>query len=184
MTSASGYYPYLDLVQTYSVDDLRYIPSPHHTYQPNTISGFLQQSNDFRIFFYLLKIAKLDGIANQSQFNSTLFVCPDKILKQQFGGDDFFMNLDRDSALKLITFHILPYKVNAETLRKQTLSILKTKNQSSLLTLINNGNHFPICINGPSHPTSPNKAHIISDEIMLGNGMIYVIDSCLLPESF
>jgi uncharacterized surface protein with fasciclin (FAS1) repeats len=183
MTSASGYYPYLDLVQTYSVDDLRYVPSPLQTYFPNSISGFLQRTNDFRIFLYLLKIAKLDGLANQSQFKSTLFVCPDSILKQQFG-EDFFMNLDRDSALKIITFHILPYKVNMETFRKQKLTILKTKNESSLITLINNGDGFPICLNGATSSISPNKAHIISNELALDNGMVYVIDTCLLPESF
>lgn len=183
MTSASGYYPYLDLVQTYSVDDLRYIPSQSQTYHPYTISGFLQRSKDFGIFLYLLKIAKLDGLANQSQFKATLFACPDSILRNQFGGDDFFMNLDRDSALKIITFHILPYKVNMETLRKQTLSILKTKNETSLLTLINNGYDTPLFLNGPTHPSVLNKAHIISDEFILENGIIYVIDSCLLPES-
>lgn len=184
MTSASGYYPYLDLVQTYSVDDLRYIPSPSQTYRQNSITNFLQQSKDFRIFLYLLKVAKLDGLANQSQFKSTLFICPDAILRNQFGGDDFFMNLDRDSALKLITFHILPYKIGMETFRKQTLSIVKTKNENSLLTIINNGYDTPICINGSSHSTFSNKSHIISDELVFDNGIVYIIDSCLLPESF
>ncbi len=184
MTSASGYYPYLDLVQTYSVDDLRYIPAPSQTYRKNSISGFLNQSKDFRIFFYLLKIAKLDGLADQSQFRSTIFVCPDNILRDRFGGDDFFMNLDRDSALKLITFHILPYKIGIDTFRKQTLSLIKTKNENSILTVINNGYDTPLCINGPVNDSVSNKARIISDEMMLDNGIIYVIDNCLLPESF
>ena len=93
MTSASGYYPFRDLVQAYSVEDLRYVPSRVPKYHRDSIMGFLQDTGKFTIFSYLFRTAQMDMLANQSQFHSTLFACPDEILRQQFGGDEYFMNL-------------------------------------------------------------------------------------------
>jgi uncharacterized surface protein with fasciclin (FAS1) repeats len=181
MTSASGYYPYLDLVQTYSVGDLRYLPQKPHVYQKDTVAGFLRDQGDFTIFLYLLKIAKMDAIADQQQYHTTLFACPDSILRAQFGGDDFFMNLDRGSIVNLMNLHMIPRVIHLPTLRSRKLSILSTRHNDSKLTFINNGETTPMLINGAGNNGS---CRIISGEIERSNGMIYAIDNLLLPENF
>ncbi len=178
MTSSSGYYPYLDLVQTYSAGDLRYIPAREYQYQPNTVAGFLNQGNDFRIFLYLLKTAKMDVLADQQQYNSTLFACPDSILRARYGGDDFFMNLDRGMIVKLMNIHMLPRQVNMATLKSRQLSILRTRDPDSNLTFINNGEKG-MTINGAKNK----DCRILSDDITLSNGTVYLIDDLLLPEN-
>jgi uncharacterized surface protein with fasciclin (FAS1) repeats len=179
MTASHGYFAYKDLVQTYSKDDLRYIPSTPYIYNKDSVAGLLQQP-DFSIFAYLFRTAKMDVIADQEQFRSTLFVCPDAILRRQFGGDDFFMNLDRNSIVKLLNLHILPRSFNEVSLRSRQLSILNTREPSAKLTLINNGKETPLEIDA-----ARNKGcRVISAEIQRSNGMVYVIDQLLLPENF
>lgn len=179
MTSSHGYFAYRDLVQTYSKQDLRYTPAPEYIYNKNSISGFLQQK-DFSIFAYLFRAAKMDVLADQEQFKSTLFVCPDEILRKQFGGDDFFMNLDRGSIVKLINMHTLTSPFNEMSLRTRKLAILNTRDPISKLTLINNGPNQLLEIDA-----ARNKGcRIISPEMKCNNGVVYVIDQLLLPENF
>lgn len=178
MTSASGYYPFRDLVQAYSVADLRYVPTRLPKYDRNSIMGFLHDHKDFTIFNYLFRTAQMDMLANQQQFHSTLFACPDEILRQQFGGDDFFMNLDRGAIRKLINFHLLPLSVYEDTLREQTLSILNTRDDILKLTLINEGQDKPLRVNGNDNQ---GECRIISSNIIRNNGVIYIIDRLLLP---
>lgn len=178
MTSASGYYPFRDLVQAYSVADLRYVPTRMPKYNHDSIMGFLQDSGNFTILTYLFRIAQMDMLADQRQFHSTLFACPDEILRQQFGGEEYFMNLDRGEIRKLINFHILPLPVYEETLRDQTLSILNTRHDILKLTLINEGKDKPLRINGNQNR---GECTIISPNIVRNNGVVYVIDRLLLP---
>lgn len=180
MTSASGYYPYQDLVQTYSVDDLRYIPNKPYHYHRDSIAGYLSSSGDFTILLYLLRTAKMDVIIDQLQFQSTLFACPDSMLRMRFD-DDFYMNLDRGSIIKLVNVHILPRVVNEKTLRSKKLSILQTKDDYSKLTFINNGEEMPLLVNGAKNGID---CHIVSPTIECNNGVIYIIDDLLLPENF
>ena len=180
MTSASGYYPYQDLVQTYSVDDLRYIPNQPYRYQKNSVAGYLQSSGDFTILLYLLRTAKMDVILDQQQFHSTLFAFPDSLIRMRFN-EDFFMNLDRGSIIKLVNVHILPRMIDEKTLRSKRLSILQTKDDYSKLTFINNGENMPLLINATKNNL---ECHIISPAIFQNNGVIYVIDDLLIPENF
>jgi uncharacterized surface protein with fasciclin (FAS1) repeats len=181
MTSSSGYYPYLDLVQTYDRGDLRYVPTKKYMYPDDTISGFLQNSDQkYSIFLYLLKTAKMDCLASQAQFHSTMFVCPDYVLVSRYG-EDFFMNLDRNSIVKLMNTHILPRVVHLESFNKQyNTVILQTRDDSSTLTLTNAGNNM-FLVNGAGNN---GDCKIVEGEIELKNGSIYVIDDLLIPENF
>jgi len=179
MTASHGYFQFKDLVQTYSKEDLRYIPSKPYVYDKNSVAGFLQQK-DFSIFAYLFRIAKMDILADQKQFTSTLFVCPDELLRKQFGGDEFFMNLDRNSIVKLLNIHILTRSFNEMSLRSRQLSIVNTRNPVTKLTLINNGREQPLEIDAPKNK----GCRIVSNQIQTNNGMVYVIDQLLIPENF
>jgi uncharacterized surface protein with fasciclin (FAS1) repeats len=182
MTSSSGYYPYLDLVQAYSLNDLRYVPRKNISpYPEETVMGWLssqQNEKKFSIFIYLLRTAKMDMIASQPQYNSTLFACPDYILRERYG-EDFFMNLERGSITKLMNIHTLPRVIHMKSLYSQTVSILETRDKDSTLTITNTGDQ--ILLNGAGNN---GDCKLISGEFEQRNGSVYVIDDLLIPENF
>lgn len=173
MVSYHGYWQYQDLVQSYNLTDYRSYPPKQSLYNPNSISGFLNNNKDYSIFAYLFKVVKIDQIADESQFKSTVFVCNDELLRKNLG-EEFFMNLDKNSATTLINTHILPRVVNEQTLLGRRVALLDTKNPKSQINMVNNKGQ--ICLN--------NQAYIISKQINCSNGIIYLIDNLLLPENF
>jgi len=176
MTSCIGTYTYKDLIQTYDLTDLRATPSKESTYDANSVMGFLKSNGNFKIFSYLLKIANTDVIAGQREFMSTLFIVDDETLKKQLG-EQFFMKLDRNSALKIVNLHILPRVVNKSTLLGRRVAVLETKNPTSQVSMMNNrGNISLISLN--------KKFDIISDEIRRNNGTVYVLNGLFIPENF
>lgn len=176
MTSCQGTYTYKDLIQTYDLSDLKRCPPKNFSYDKDSVMGFLSSNGNFKIFSYLLKIANTDIIANQREFMSTLFIADDETLNKKFG-ESFFMNLDRNSALKIVNLHILPRIVTKNTLNGRRVAILDTKNPQSQISMMNNrGNISLISLN--------KKFDIISDEIRKNNGIIYVIDGLFLPQNF
>jgi uncharacterized surface protein with fasciclin (FAS1) repeats len=177
MTSSHGYYAYQDLVQTYSPNDLRYLPKEPTLYDKNSVFGFLLENN-FTFFSYLFRTSKMDVRASQPQYNSTLFVCSDHILSQQLG-EEFFMNLDRSDMLKIINLHTLTAPINEESLRSRRLSILQTRDPTSTITIINNGNELPLEVS-----VANRGGRVMSRQINCNNGIIYLLDRLLLPENF
>jgi uncharacterized surface protein with fasciclin (FAS1) repeats len=176
MTSCYGTDAYKDLIQTYDLADLKRYPEKKLAYDPNSVMGFLSSNQNFKIFSYLLRVAHSDVIANQREFMSTLFIADDETLLRQLG-EKFFMNLDRNTAIKLLNLHILPRVVNKSTLLGRRVAVLDTKNQTSQISMMNN--------NGLISLISLNKKfNIISDEIKRNNGIIYVIDGFFIPENF
>ena len=176
MTASHGYSTYRDLVQTYDLSDLRRIENKEPEYRRNSVMGFLKNHSDFQIFSYILKIAKMDIIVDQVQFNSTLFVCNDEFLKMKYG-EELFMNLDRNSAIKILNSHILPRIVGKKTLLSRRLSILDTKDDRTQLSVINNNGNLSVA-------TNCNKLNFMSDEIKLDNGSVYVLDGIFFPPNF
>lgn len=176
MTASHGYSTYKDLIQTYDLSDLRRIENKQPTYRKNSVIGFLSNHKDFKIFSYLLKIANYNTTCDQVQFNSTIFVCNDDILKNKYG-EEFFMNLDRNSALKILNSNILPRLVGKKTLLARRIAILDTKDGRTQLNLLNNNGNLSIS-------TRCHNLNVISDEIKLDNGIIYVLDGLFIPENF
>ena len=176
MTSCFGTNTYKDLIQAYDLADLKRYPPPKTVYNQNSIMGFLDSNENFKIFSYLLKISNTDVISDQKEFMSTLFISDDETLKNQLG-EEFFMKLDRNSALKLVNLHILPRVVGKNTLLGRRVAILDTKNSSAKISMMNNkGQISLISLN--------KKFNIISEEIRKDNGIIYVLDGFFIPENF
>ena len=176
MTSCQGTNTYKDLIQAYDLADLKRCPPKSPSYDQQSVMGFLSSNKNFKIFSYLLKIANADIIANQREFMSTLFVADDETLTKQLG-ESFFMNLDRNSALKLVNLHILPRVVTKNTMMGRRVAVLDTKNPQSQISMMNNrGNISLISLN--------KKFNIISDEIRKNNGIVYVLDGLFVPENF
>lgn len=176
MTSCFATDNYKDLIQGYDLSDLKRYPPKNPSYDINSVMGFLHSNGNFKIFSYLLKISNTDIIANQKEFMSTLFVSDDDTLKKQLG-EEFFMKLDRNSAIKLVNLHIIPRVVGKSTLLGRRVAVLDTKNSSSQISMMNNrGTISLISLN--------KKFDIISDEIRRNNGIVYVLDGFFIPENF
>lgn len=173
MVSYHGYWQFQDLVQSYDLYDKRSYPPQEYSYNKDSVYGFLKYHPDFSIFAYILKVAKMDIIADQKQFNSTLFVCDDDTLKKIYG-EGFFMNLDKNSATILANYHILPYPVNEKSLLSRRISVLDTRDKKSQLTIINNKGNISI----------NNQASVVSKQIDKNNGVVYVLSDLLMPENF
>ena len=176
MTASHGYSTYRDLIQSYDLSDLKRIENKEPEYRRNSVMGFLKNHGDFHIFSYLLKIAKIDITTDQVQFNSTIFVCNDEILKNRYG-EELFMNLDRNSSIKILNSHILPRIVGKKTLLSRRLTILDTKDDRSQLSVINNNGNLSIA-------TNCTQLNFMSDEIKLDNGTLYVLDGLFFPPNF
>jgi hypothetical protein len=176
MTSCYGTYSYKDIIQSFDLNDLKRYPPKKQEYNTNSVMGFLSKNENFKIFSYLMKISNTDIIADQLEFTSTLFVADDDTLKKQLG-EEFFMNLDRSSALKLVNLHIIPRMIGKQTFLGRRVAVLDTKSPTSQISMMNNkGEISLISLN--------KKFTIISEEIKRNNGIIYVLDGFFIPENF
>ncbi len=172
MVSYHGYWTYQDLVQSYDLKDTRRFP-PKETYDKNSVYGYLRDQQDYKIFTHLLRVSNMDKKADHPQFDSTIFICKDEILVKYYG-EDFFMNMDRNKALTLITFHMLNRKIGKKTLMGRNGCSLQTKREESqvMIDVLDN----QLIIN--------RQAKVVSDELKVGNGYLYEIDNLLIPENF
>jgi hypothetical protein len=176
MVSYHGYWNYQDLIQTYDLEDKRRFPAKE-TYDKNSVYGYLCENPDFTIFKHLLITANLEKKADHPQFNCTLFICDDKTLLSKYG-EKFFMNMDRNTALTLVQFHMFNRSIGMKTLLSKKGCIIQTKRIESQMSvdILDEKGKQKIHLN--------QQAYIISDEIKRNNGMIYIIDNLLFPENF
>jgi len=172
MVSYHGYWNYQDIIQSYDLKDIRRFPEKEQ-YNKESVYGYLQTNPDFTIFTHILKTANLDKVCDNLPFDSTLFVCDDETLRRTFD-DSFFMNLDRNSALALINFHILNKRIGKRTLLSKRGCLIKTKKNSQISIDIQDNKHIHI----------NQQAFIVSDEIPRSNGLIYILDNLLIPDNF
>ena len=166
MVSYSGYWQYQNIIQADP------IPKKEKCYIPdNSISGYLHGHPDFRLFLWMIKLAEMELKMGNEQFDSTLFVVRDKDLLQQFGGEQYFINMDKHTAIHTLNAHLLNRKIHKKTLQSQRLTKIFTKNQSTELYFLNN--YGEITIN--------NMAKLVDEDIQVGNGVIHIIDKLLSP---
>lgn len=171
MTASHGVWQYEDLIQTYNLNDLNVYPQKEFIPPSNTIMDFLMNPN-FSFFRHLVITSKMDIQMSQEQFSSTVFVCDDNTLRKRYG-EDFFMNLDRNNALNILNFHILPRVIGYKSLLQNKISKLDTKNPRSEIVFINKNGTIKL-----------NGNVLLLEEIKKTNGIVYIIDDLLLPENF
>lgn len=176
MTSCYGTYSYKDIIQAFDLNDLKRYPPKQQEYDPNSVMGFINRNENFKIFSYLMKISNTDVIANQKEFMSTMFISDDDTLKNILG-EEFFMNLDRSTALKLINLHIIPRVIGKQSFLGRRVAVLDTKNNQSQISMMNNKGEISLI-------SFNRKFNIISEEIKKNNGIIYVLDGFFIPENF
>lgn len=180
MTSIYGYWTYQDLIQGYDLADLRKVPeagkASERKYKEGSIMRWLVD-NGYSVFAYLLQIAQTDQLASEEQFNTTMFVCDDKNMLETYG-ESFFMNLDRNTARRLMNAHSLSRIVRIPSLLTRRVAILDTKDPETVLTFTNNRGNLTVMSSRTS--TWCNLQH----EVQLKNGVVMVMDGFFVPQNF
>lgn len=177
MTSVHGYWTYLDIIQSYDLPDLRNTPErSEKTYEKGMISHFLKERG-YSIMLYLLQVSNMDTLANESQFNTTLMICDDKTMLEIYG-EEFFMNLDRNTARRIVNIHSIPRIVTTQSLLQRRVAVLDTKDPQSQLSFTNNRGVVTIISSRVSSWCR------LVEELKLKNGIVMVMDGFFIPENF
>lgn len=166
MVSYHGYWQYHNIIQAEPIQHKEVC-----RISPNTISGYINSHQGYKLFGWMIKLAEMELKMGNEQFDQTLFLVNDENLRQQFGNDEFFINMDKHKAIHILGAHLLNKKIHKRTLESQRLTKLFTKNQQTELMFLNN--YGDITIN--------NIARLIEADIKLQNGVIHIIDRLLLP---
>lgn len=176
MTASHGYWSYYDIIQAYELTDKKFLPNKEPSYHSFSVSGFLKGNPNFKYFMYILETAQTNNLTNDQEYNTTLFICDDNTIRKMYG-EEFIMNLDRNTARKLLNLHSLAKKIHKKTLLGRRVAVLDTKDPESEITFTNNRGDI-ILMSGNT------KRRIVSEEIEMENGLIYVLDGLLIPENF
>jgi len=175
MVSYHGYLNYQDLIQSYDLEDKRRFP-PREKYDKNSVYGYIHDSPQFSVFKHLLKTSNLAKNTDHPQFNCTVFICDDKTLLNLYG-ESFFMNMDRNTALSLVNFHMINRSIGKKTLLSKKGCLIQTKKEESNISI-----DIKTDEKGEQKIHLNQQAFVVSDEIKVSNGMIYIIDNLLIPE--
>jgi hypothetical protein len=171
MVSYSGYWTYKDLIQTYELPSKRQTLLSEPSYPESSVMGFLLQP-EYSIFKYIAEVAQMDIRMGQSLFTSTLFVCDDETLKEQYG-EDFFMKLDRNAALSIINYNIIPRIMTLSTLQTLKMAKLDTRNKKNQINFLNKDGTLFL------------DGHIVMlGEVGRSNGIIQKVSGLLIPVDF
>ena len=160
-----------DLSYMYNIRDLRR-PIKDIQATPETVLGLIQRNPDFSSFYHIVKIARMEDVLNDAQFNSTIFVPSDIYLEKSFP-KSVIMNLDKSTAVNIVKYSILPVKIDARTLKSSPTSYFMTR-YDPLKILVNNIKQKTVLNNSLS---------VIFYDAMLSNGIIHVLDGLLVQPS-
>ena len=138
----------------------------------NTILWALYNQPDFSNFLKITKIANMENVFADSQFNSTLFVPSDKHIARIYN-NKYFEDMDIGTAKQLIKFCTLRNKINKNLLQSSPSSFFPTADRSNKLHVTNINNITSL----------PNNTNVIHFNYNLSNGLIHVVDNILYAPS-
>lgn len=152
----------------YEIQDLRTINNKPPVYNKGSIMDIIATNSDFKNFYYIMRMSKLDYIYNDIQANFTLFVASDAQLKDY---ENYITTIDQNTAVKIIKTSSLRKIIVSELLEDSPISYYNTLNTSAKLRVTSTleGNIYI------------NDKKVIQKDIKATNGIIQVIDGLLLP---
>ena len=91
------------------------------------VLDLLENSNNFTLFLFIIKLAKLESIFTLNTESCTFFIPEDNNLKQKYNIDNIICNMDEEKARSIVHAHffnksvehnLLPYyNINAKVLK-------------------------------------------------------------------
>ena len=152
----------------YDFNDLRG-PLPKCTPKQNSILDIISQPC-FSIFHSLVKTARMEGVLGAPQADFTIFVASDDNLRKRYT-DGFFINIDQDTATRIIRGSILYNRLPMDILTVTPLGYYYTYDRSTRLLIKTNG-CGEVRVNG---------LKIIEGDISCVNGIIHILDDFIIP---
>lgn len=152
----------------FSINDLR----GHLSKEVETITSLMSiisKHPDFSKFYYMVKLAKLEGIFNSTQADFTIFVPSDKAITGL--GEEVFMNMDDSVARHIIKSSTLNRKISSDLLEDSPASYFITNDPPNRLFITN--------ISGRTYIN--NDINIIHKDMHASNGLIHVVDKLIWP---
>lgn len=167
MTASYPYSESRNYTFMYDLQDLRGPPA-EITGCPNTVLGYLQTNREeFSGFLHIIKMAEMEDMFAQKQFQQTVFVPSDKYLNIQE-----VKKIDQDTAKNIINFSTMNRFINEELLTASPASYFVTRYK-----------HLPqLLVTNISGITQLNGcANVTKFDISLSNGLIHLVDHLIVP---
>lgn len=162
----------LDMSYMYNFQDLRG-PTPVMKIDPGSILGYIRNSQNFKLYDKIIKLAKMEGRFNDLQSNSTVFIVPDNILKTKYR-KSYFDEMDQGMAIHIMNYSTLNRKIDQFLLTSSPNSEFETRHVA-----------FRLCISNISNVSMiNNKIKIIHFNQEANNGIIHIVDDILVPRSY
>lgn len=168
MTSSGPYTEATDMKQMFNFTDLRG-SLPLKKTCPNSISGILNSHPDFKRFSYMMNLAQLTGLYDDSQADFTLFVPSDDSIKHIPEGA--FVNMDQSTARHIIRTSTLRRRITGDLLEQSPAATFYTLDKPNNLWITN--------ISGRTYVNS--DVNVIHKDMPCSNGLIHVVDGLLWP---
>jgi len=138
---------------------------------PNSLLSVIENTPDFSLFLYMVRLANLQEFLNLKQANFTIFIPSNKELLKHLN-QNIFTNMDSNTAWYIVRSSILNDRIPSEILEDSPASFFYTYDRPNRLYITNiSGNTY---IN--------NSIKVISKDLLTNNGIIHVIDGLIVPE--
>jgi uncharacterized surface protein with fasciclin (FAS1) repeats len=139
-------------------------------YTKGSIMELLNSHPDFTKFTYIIKLAEMDKILDDTQANFTIFVPSDNELKYN-SSDDKLSTMDRGDARQIVLSSLIDDRIPKELLTDSPASYMITKNPVNRIFITNIDDVTKI----------NNNLTIILFDIIRTNGIIHVVNKLIEP---
>jgi uncharacterized surface protein with fasciclin (FAS1) repeats len=170
MTSCGPNSDFLNFTHMFDKTDLRG-PLPIQKPCANSLLSIIENTPDFSLFLYMVRIAKLQDFLNLLQANFTIFIPSNKELLKHIN-QNYFINMDPNTAWSIVKSSIIKYRLPSEILEDSPSSFFYTYDDYSSRLFITN-------ISGKTYIN--NSIKVIKKDILANNGIIHIIDGLIVP---
>lgn len=170
MVSCGPNTDFLNFTHMFDETDLRG-PLPIQKPCKNSLLDIIENTPDFSIFFYMIKLSKLQNLLTLLQANFTIFIPSDKELLSYID-KNYFINMDPNTAYNIVKSSILKYRLSSDILEDSPAAFFYTYDDYSSRLFITN-------ISGNTYIN--NNIKVIKKDILATNGIIHVIDGLIIP---
>ena len=166
-----------------SIKDLMKPKSPKNLGEGKNVYNYIKNSPEFSLTTFLIQLAKLENMLAAPQFDTTIFITPDKYLLETLS-EDVIKNMDLLTARNLLLYNMLNGYITVETLKSSKHLKLKTRIpleiSCNLFSDLNEKNQIVL-----NKGVINNSSAIVIDKLeqKFCNGMVQVTSNICIPDT-
>jgi len=139
-------------------------------YSKGSIMELINSHPDFTVFAYIIKLAEMDKLLDDTNYNFTIFVPSDNELKYQ-SCNDILLRMDKGDARQIVLSSLIDDRIPKELLTDSPASYFITKNPVNRIFITNINEVIKL----------NNNMNILIFDIIRTNGIIHVVDKLIDP---